>query len=123
MRVGDSVAVTRAFSAEDVAAYVALGGAEPAPGAVPGLMLGALVSYLLGVRLPGPGTNYLKQETTFLADAAVGEAVTARVSITRLRPDKFLVDLGVEVTGADGRLLATGRALVAARDTGLPFEV
>ncbi|MDX1571234.1 MAG: hypothetical protein R3200_12180, partial [Xanthomonadales bacterium] len=115
MRVGDSAGVERAFSAADLEAYRALGG-EPAVDQVPDPLIGALFSYLLGMQLPGLGTMYLKQETEFRAAAAPGEVVRATVRITRLRPEKHLADLATECHGADGRLLAEGRALVYTRD-------
>ncbi len=118
MRLGDKAMVTRVFAAADVADYVALGGAPVPPGIVPEPLLGALFSYLLGVKLPGVGTNYLKQETTFPAPARVGEALTATVEITRLRPDKHLADLETVCRAPDGTVVATGRALVGVSDVG-----
>jgi hypothetical protein len=38
--------------------------------------------------------------------------LTARVEITRLRPEKQLVDLATTCYRADGSLVASGRALV-----------
>jgi 3-hydroxybutyryl-CoA dehydratase len=46
-------------------------------------LIGALFSYLLGVRLPGYGTNYLKQEMHFLTAAPLDQPLTARVILTR----------------------------------------
>jgi 3-hydroxybutyryl-CoA dehydratase len=83
---------------------------------VPEPLIGALFSYLLGVQLPGFGTNYLKQEMRFLAPAAPGSALTARVEVTRLRPEKHLVDLATTCRDGDGRLICEGRALVLVRD-------
>ena len=110
--VGEKAQMTRSFSAGDVSRYVALGGHEPAPGEVPEPLVNALFSRLLGVELPGQGTNYLKQESEFFGAARVGEALTASVEITRLRPEKDLVDLRTRCIGADGDLISQGRALV-----------
>ena len=112
MKIGDRSDVRRTFSAADVAEYIALGGETPPEGQLPAPLISALFSYLLGVKLPGPGANYLKQETDFLDAARVGEALTARVEVTRLRPEKCLVDLATTCHGADGRRIATGRALL-----------
>ena len=114
--IGQSAELTRSFSAADVEAYVALGGHRPADDAVPEPLVNALFSCLLGVRLPGQGTNYLKQESEFFEGARVGEPVTARVTITRLRPEKHLVDLSTTCLRADGGTVCEGRALVYVAD-------
>lgn len=117
MKVGDSAEISRIFSAEDVAALHELdAGADADPGEVPEPLLAALFSYLLGVRLPGSGTNYLKQEIRFLTPAPIGRRLTARVEITRLRPEKHLCDLATELSDDSGRLVASGRALVLVKD-------
>jgi len=112
VNIGDHAEITRTFSARDLEDYARLSGHAAAGGHVPEPMIGALFSFLLGMRLPGLGTNYLKQETRFAAAVPLGEALTARVEITRLRPDKQLVDLATTCRLADGRLAASGRALV-----------
>ncbi|WP_119678803.1 hotdog family protein [Indioceanicola profundi] len=116
MKLGDMAEITRIFTAADVADYVSLGGASMPDGVLPEPLIGALFSYLLGVRLPGQGTNYLKQETELLGKARVGEPLTARVEITRLRPEKNLVDLETTCRTSDGTVVARGRALVYVAD-------
>jgi len=122
MKVGDAASVVRTYAPADLAAFAALCGHDGPLDAVPEPLLAALFSYLLGVTLPGPGTNYLKQELTFLAPAPLGEVLTATVAITRLRPEKHLCDLATTVTSADGRTLVTGRALVLVKDVAKPIE-
>jgi 3-hydroxybutyryl-CoA dehydratase len=114
--VGQKAEMTRSFSAADVSRYASLGGHEPAPGDVPEPLVNALFSRLLGVELPGEGTNYLKQECEFFDAPRVGEALTASVEITRLRPEKDLVDLKTRCVGEDGNLISEGRALVYVAD-------
>jgi hypothetical protein len=46
----------------------------------------------------------------------VDDALTARVEITRIRPEKHLVDLSTTCTDSNGQLIASGRALVSVRD-------
>ncbi|MFV3075923.1 hypothetical protein [Niveispirillum fermenti] len=116
IRIGDEASVTRAFTQQDVADYLSLGGAPLPAGQVPEPLVGALFSYLLGVRVPGRGTNYLKQQTRFLCPAPLDQALTARVTVTRIRSDKHLVDLETTCHGPDGALLAEGRALVYVED-------
>lgn len=116
MRVGDRAEITRSFHAGDLSEYAALGGHALNGERVPGALINALFSYLLGMELPGLGTNYLKQQTRWLAPARTGRALTASVEITRLRPEKHLVDLATTCRDEDGRLVAEGSALVYVRD-------
>ncbi|MFN3953295.1 MAG: phosphate acetyltransferase [Pararhodobacter sp.] len=121
MNLGQFVETTRSFSEDDVAAFIVLasaGACHDRPRTVPEPLIGALFSYLLGVHLPGFGTNYLKQEMRFPAPAPLDTPLTARVEITRLRPQKHLVDLATTCRLADGTLVCEGRALVLARDVG-----
>ena len=122
MKVGDRASVTRSFDETMLEDFFGLARNAPASAYVPEPLLSGLISYLLGVELPGFGTNYLKQETTFLASARPGEAITATVEITRLRPDKHLCDLSTTCTSDGGRLLCTGRALVLVKDVATPIE-
>lgn len=119
LKVGETAAVTRTYSRADLDAFATLAGVAPGTlSSVPEPLVGALFSYLLGVRVPGRGTNYLKQEIAFSGPIPLGEALTATVTITRLRPDQHLCDLSTVLAGADGRELATGRALVLVKDVG-----
>jgi acyl dehydratase len=112
MKVGDRAEVSRAFGTSDLQVYAGLSGHETPGERVPEPLIGALFSYLLGVKLPGMGAMYLKQETRFQQDGLIGETIKAQVEVTRLRPDKELADLSTTCRGADGRLIASGRALV-----------
>lgn len=112
----DEAVVKRRFTQQDVADYLSLGGAPMPSGEVPEPLVGALFSYLLGVKVPGPGTNYLKQQTRFLKPVPLDGELTARVTVTRIREDKHLVDLETTCHGPDGVLLAEGRALVYVED-------
>lgn len=119
MKLGDRASVSRRFSPAQIETLQALAGQRGVTlDHVPEPLIGALFSYLLGVELPGAGTNYLKQEMTFLAPAPIGVPLTATVEITRLRPEKHLVDLATTCTTPDGTLLCQGRALVLVRDVG-----
>jgi len=112
MKVGDCAEVSRTFSERDMQEYAGLSGHGSSAERVPEPLIGALFSYLLGMKLPGMGAMYLKQETRYLQDGRIGEPIKAQVEITRLRPDKKLADLATTCHGADGRIIASGRALV-----------
>lgn len=114
LSVGQSAQITRSYSEEDLATYRSLSGS--ADDAVPEPLIAALFSYLLGVELPGSGTNYLKQDLSFQAAAPLDTPLLARVEITRLRPDKHLVDLWAQCTTPEGTVICEGRSLVKAKD-------
>lgn len=122
LKIGDTAHLSRRYTREDIRDFAALAAIDPASiTAVPEPLIAVLFSYLLGVRLPGKGTNYLKQELRYLKPVGLDEALTARVTITRLRPEKHLCDLETRLSNAAGETLATGRALVSIRDVGARF--
>lgn len=122
MKVGDRASVTRTFDRACVADFLGLAQFDAGLAYVPEPLIGGLFSYLLGVKLPGFGTNYLKQEVRFHNPAPLGVALTATVEITRLRPDKHLCDLATICVDPDGDLICTGRSLVLVKDVDRPVE-
>jgi len=116
LEVGQVAEARRRYSAADVDNYVALGGHRPSDDTIPEPLVNALFSYLLGVRLPGQGTNYLKQESDFFETAKVDDQLRARVEITRVRHEKHLVDLSTTCVTAEGKRICEGRALVYVAD-------
>lgn len=116
LQTGQTAKVTRVFTAADVAGFLTLSRAAGPLAQVPDPLIAALFSYLLGVRLPGAGTNYLKQDLHFLSPAPLDVPLTARVTVTRLRGEKGLVDLDTVCTAPDGTVVCAGRALVLVAD-------
>jgi 3-hydroxybutyryl-CoA dehydratase len=53
-----------------------------------GMLSAGLISALLGTRLPGPGTIYLRQSLSFRAPVMIGHTVRAIVEITDLNPPR-----------------------------------
>jgi acyl dehydratase len=125
LAVGQKARASRTFTAADVAAYRALSGDadlhfgpadSPEQATVPGPLLSGMFSDLLGTKLPGPGTNWLKQSLHFPGAVTVGEMVTAVVQITRLRPEKALVNLRTTCVTTTGTIVCEGEALVLVKD-------
>ncbi len=112
---GQRASMTRVFRHADLAVWCDLAAVEAFPDQVPEPLISGLFSNLLGTQLPGYGTMYLKQTLDFSAQAALGEVLTAEVIVTRLRPDKALVDLDTRCTGKGGRDIGRGQALVLFR--------
>jgi acyl dehydratase len=130
LSVGMRAETRRTFTAQDLTEYASLtGDTNPifidagyarkgglrGP-IVPGGLLGGLFSYLLGMQLPGKGTNYLKQRLEFPLPAYRREEVTAVVEIVRIRPEKQLVNLSTICTNVQGELVCAGEALVLVSD-------
>lgn len=111
----------RVFSQSDIDEFVALGGQTQNENQVSPIFINAMFSKLLGIDLPGLGTNYLKQETQYHSPITIGEEIKAIVEITRIRDDKKIIDFSTNAFGEDGRLIASGRALVSARDVSGAF--
>jgi acyl dehydratase len=126
LEIGQRAETRRVFTDGDLAEYAELAGdANPFhmeavyarqmgynDVLIPGGLLGGLFSYLLGTRLPGRGTNYLKQRLHFPAPAYPGQELAAAVEIIRLRPEKQLVNLRTICTGPAGQVVCHGEALV-----------
>jgi 3-hydroxybutyryl-CoA dehydratase len=53
-----------------------------------GFLTAALLSTVLGTKLPGPGCIYLSQSLKFRAPVYIGDEVVATVKITSLDPEK-----------------------------------
>ncbi len=113
IRIGDSMSMTRTFGVEDLALARRFA-AKPAGDSVPLALLFSLFSCLLGEHLPGPGTCYLKQTGVMLRAAPLGSALTATVTVSRLRPQKNLVDLHTVCRDDNHLIYCEGRALVLA---------
>jgi len=117
LEVGQAVHNTSAFDAADVREYEALtGDVADAPGTIPVGILGGMFSELLGTRLPGRGTNWLKQRITFERPALIDDPLTATVEIVRIRSEKSLVNLTTICRDGAGRVVCKGEALVLVKE-------
>ena len=79
---------------------------------VHGILTSGLISAVLGIKLPGPGTVYLGQELKFLAPVYLGDDITATVEIVELREDKKIVKLNTYCVNQHGKTVISGLATV-----------
>lgn len=75
-----------------------------------GMLSAGLISAVIGMQLPGPGTIYLSQELFFCAPVHVGDTITASVIVESLDPEKNRVKLSTTCTNQDGLCIVRGAA-------------
>jgi 3-hydroxybutyryl-CoA dehydratase len=77
------------------------------------MLLGGFISSILGNRLPGYGTIYIRQELNFLAPVRMGDTITARAEILEIIAEKNRVRLKTTCVNQDGTLVLDGEAVVS----------
>ncbi|HXI15948.1 MAG TPA: MaoC/PaaZ C-terminal domain-containing protein, partial [Chloroflexota bacterium] len=126
--IGDTAAILRTLTPEDVQLFAVLSGdvnpqhldADFAASTrfhgviAHGMLGGALISALLGTRLPGPGTIYLGQTLQFLGPVRVGDTLTIRVTVVSKEDASKRVTLACTCTNDSGTVAITGEAEVIA---------
>ena len=127
LEVGRSMTVSRTLAKTDIELLVFASGdtnalelengdtAAPAPGTrASGAGASALFSYLLNRRLPGPGTHIAAESLEYHGDFAVGDTLTATVTVTEKRADGHVVLLDCLCINQTGDAIVTGTARVVA---------
>ena len=127
LSVGQSAETTKIVGAADVEAFAAVSGdtnpvhldedyarATPFQGRIAhGMLSAAYISAVLGTKLPGPGAIYLTQSLRFRRPVRIGDAVTARATITALDDKRGDVTIAT-VCEVGGKAVLDGEALVRA---------
>ena len=136
MAVGDTAAIERVLTTEDIQLFAIQSGdvnpqhLDPAFAAstrsrgviAHGMWGGALISAVLGTRLPGPGTVYRSQTLRFLAPIRVGDRVTIRVTVVSKNASQQSVTLACACTNQDGMTVIEGEAEVTAPEEHVECE-
>jgi len=126
VQVGSSVSETHVITTVDVEVFAALTGdtnpvhlddayaAETRFGRriAHGVLMAGYISAILGTRLPGPGSIYLRQSLTFKAPVYIGDAVTAVVTVEDVRDDRPIVTVRTECLNQAGTVVVTGEAVL-----------
>ena len=119
--VGEAASISRRLTEHDLASFAAVSGEIDTHGSDPsldgpvahGMLGGALISAVLGTRLPGPGTHYLRQELDFVAPMHLGDTITVTVKVVE-KGENGRVTLDCSCVDQSGRLVTSGRAVVRA---------
>ena len=90
---------------EELAAASPFGGLIVQGGVTTGLFNAVVAEHL-----PGPGTVFLETSWKFLKAVAVGDTITATVSVIEVRPDKPICKLETTVHNQHGETCVTGTA-------------
>ncbi len=78
-----------------------------------GMLSAGFISAVIGMKLPGPGTIYMKQELKFLAPVRIGDTITATVEVIETTPEKNRARLKTTCANQDGKVVLEGEALVS----------
>ena len=121
LNIGDEASVTRTLSRDDVSLFAAISGdVNPTHAGSLGLLTahsmwgGALVSAVLGTRLPGPGTVYVGQSLHFHKQISAGDTLTTSVTVRRKLAASGIVVLDCQCVDESGASVMSGRAEVLA---------
>jgi phosphate acetyltransferase/phosphate butyryltransferase len=126
--VGDRASIQRTLTAADIQLFAAMSGdinpqhidAEFAESTryhgviAHGMWGAALISAVLGTRLPGPGTVYAGQTLKFLAPVRVGDTLTISVTVASRDEAKHRLVLDCLCTNQEGNAVISGEATVIA---------
>lgn len=77
-----------------------------------GMLSAGLISAVIGMQLPGPGTIYMGQTLKFLSPVRIGDTVTANVKVLSIDEDRRRAVLETTCTNQENTLLVSGEAKV-----------
>lgn len=126
IKVGDTASLTRKVTDEDVRRFAELSGDHNpihlddgyaattrfGQRIAHGMFGASLISAVLGNDLPGTGSIYLSQTLKFLAPVYLGDTLTARLTVTKIRDDKPIVTLETVCENQHGETIIKGEAVV-----------
>lgn len=79
---------------------------------VHGMFTASMVSTILGMYLPGPGTIFLGQETSFLKPVRINDTITAEIEAVEVNVEKNIVKFETVACNQDGKKVLVGKATV-----------
>jgi phosphate acetyltransferase len=128
IKLGDTASLVRTLSKKDIDLFAVMSG-DVNPAHVDeeyarsdlfhkiiahGMWGAALISTLLGTKLPGPGTIYLDQSLSFHHPVMVGDTITVTVTVRTKEADGYRVAFGCECRNQRGEEVISGNAKVIA---------
>ena len=80
-----------------------------------GMLSAGLISSVIGMKIPGPGTIYLNQTLTFCAPVHIGDTITAIAEVLSIDYEKNRVYLKTFCRNQEGQIVVTGEAVTSPR--------
>jgi len=77
-----------------------------------GMLSAGLISAVLGMQLPGPGTIYMGQTLKFTAPVKFGDTITARAEVIDINLEKNRLKLRTTCMNQNNKMVLDGEALV-----------
>ena len=128
IEIGESATLTRVLSRPDIELFAIMSGdVNPAhldeeyahsdvfhEIVAHGMWGGALISTLLGTKLPGPGTIYLDQTLSFRRPVKIGDTVTVSVTATAKDAERHRISFECRCVNQRGETAIEGVAKVIA---------
>lgn len=82
---------------------------------VHGFLAGSLISNVIGMKLPGPGTIYMEQDMRFKKPVYIGDTLTAMVEVSEIvNEGKNILRLETKVLNQSDEIVISGYAIVKA---------
>ena len=82
---------------------------------VHGILVASLLSNVIGMKLPGPGTIYMEQNLKFLKPVYIGDTITACIEISEIiNEEKNILRLFTKCINQNNELVVDGYAVVKA---------
>lgn len=76
-----------------------------------GMLTASFISTVIGTKLPGPGCIYVSQNLRFKAPVKVGDTVTATCTVTKMIPEKHMIEMET-VCSVGGKPVLNGEATI-----------
>ena len=78
-----------------------------------GMLSAGFISTVIGTKLPGTGSIYIKQTLSFLAPVRIGDTITARAEVIEIMDGKNRVRLKTACVNQEGIQVLDGEAMVS----------
>ena len=116
--LGESASLQKLISKEDIAAFATLSGDKNPlhveDGVVHGMYLGALVSNLVGMQLPGERALLMKESLSFKKPVHAGDTVCLTATLTHKSEATHVIELALTARVGE-RIVAEGEVLCQVR--------